>query len=501
LSSVASSETKSREDEQLPSGISSREMIHLDNVLIAQLKTHPSDDDVRALVRGHLTMILQLKFHPLGGMLAGLCDRVAATLDEVTLDEYTEQIAYELSATIWRQIDEMVFGTLSHYKDLKRTQPRIDATQQTVAEAVWSALHEPLIALYARKYAAADAMHGAKIQEFLTLSPAHLGIRREFWLLPHADGGDDDDNGHGDGSSVELTRSLKPPYSEAIVCFQRVTLEASPFAKCQALVDTARLICDAITEHWQGRRDPSELTVSGDDLLPLITYIVIKANVSHLYVHAKFMEHFIDDVASIQHHGYILATLQTALAFIVCLNQDKVQQSALDLLGASLRGNASQSQGDDDEDGRDDDDDEREVQVGDPLELFFPTTASSAEQQQPQQQVDANDVSSAVAVQVSSVSQPASAPKLVAPPPIAPARSQQPLAPPPKEAAPSAPSRSQQPPPKEAIAPSRSQQPSKEASTNVDQVRQILRSPSATASSKHSSSFAGLWEMARGGPS
>jgi hypothetical protein len=58
-----------------------------------------------------------------------------------------------------------------------------------------------------------------------------------------------------------LGKSITPPYHKAILTFRRISSMRSPMEKIQCLIDTGKMICTCITEHWQDRLDPSKLIV------------------------------------------------------------------------------------------------------------------------------------------------------------------------------------------------------------------------------------------------
>jgi len=315
-------------------------------------------------------------------------------------------ILEELSHSIHRCVRALLLSVVTHYRYLRSTQRRIDTCEGVVHRAVWARIYDPVMGALRTRLHADDEAHSAKIHEFLTVSPAHLGIPERFWLLPFAEdapaaqslpstptdagassagssvpvssgsasaaastgggGGGRSRTGPAEGgervkrrtllwrslrgtpgksatapaqsSSPTVTHQPKPAYHDAIKALRRIKRLQTPRAKLGAVVETARLVCSSVSEHWRGRLPPEKLVVGGDELLPLITYVLIKANVPHILVEVAFMEAFIPEDMAIRREGYLLATLQTALAFICCLHQDQAQQSAQSLLQSMASG-------------------------------------------------------------------------------------------------------------------------------------------------------------------
>jgi len=51
--------------------------------------------------------------------------------------------------------------------------------------------------------------------------------------------------------------------------------------------------------------------------VPLITYVVLKAKIPHVYIEMKFIEYFIDEQKVIGEEGWLLATLNSSLNFLL----------------------------------------------------------------------------------------------------------------------------------------------------------------------------------------
>jgi len=97
--------------------------------------------------------------------------------------------------------------------------------------------------------------------------------------------------------------------------------------KLQVLLATAARIVRAVPEYWakaklpEGARRP-ETGVGGDELLPLMAYTILKANVPFLATEIAFMELLIQEAASIQQEGYLLATMQTGISLVMCMKEE-----------------------------------------------------------------------------------------------------------------------------------------------------------------------------------
>lgn len=152
----------------------------------------------------------------------------------------------------------------------------------------------------------------------MTINPAHLGIKQDFWLLP-------DD------------LSEDAPYFKAISKLQQLPQHETPTGKINCLVDSAKAIIESIKDYWKKKqKDTEKIEIGGDELLPLFTYILIKANTPNLCSESNFISTFISEQSSIEQGGYLLATLQTAMSFLVCLEQSDMEKSVKELLEAAI---------------------------------------------------------------------------------------------------------------------------------------------------------------------
>ncbi len=220
-------------------------------------------------------------------------------------------------AQVTELLDDFIFKlldkTVKHYEPLRSPQ-RLVYAREAIRNHVLCAVYDQLFDLVCRRYEAEDLVHSERIKEFSYIHPAHLGIKRELWLTNH----------------IALdAEPRKQPYARAIASLQLIGQYKLASSKLHCLVDAATSICNNVLEHWRlthvnGESPP---VIGGDELLPLMAYALIKANVPHIYSHVAFMELFIDEQAIMQQQGYLLATAQTALALICCLDAKQIESS------------------------------------------------------------------------------------------------------------------------------------------------------------------------------
>jgi len=210
-----------------------------------------------------------------------------------------------------------------HYKELKKSERQIDYTYEAVAEAVWNSIYKPFFSLCKKRHKAEHILHSKKISQFSGVHPAHLGIKRQFWLSENQD---------PKNITLNAVEENCDPYLKAIRILRCLPQLKTPDKKLRCVVDCAQAVLKAVEKYWENRQPPGNITIGGDELVPLLTYVVIKANVPNIYTESCFMEYFIDEKSSMEEKGYLLATLQTCLGYICCLEEFAIQQCARELL-------------------------------------------------------------------------------------------------------------------------------------------------------------------------
>jgi len=113
---------------------------------------------------------------------------------------------------------------------------------------------------YQKRYRADDAAHSKKISEFLTVTPAHLGIRKLFWLLRTGSSSQVSKAGKPD-SAADLMADETPPYYAAVKHLKQLPSLTSGHEKLACLIETGKIICQCVKQFWEGQVDPMKLVV------------------------------------------------------------------------------------------------------------------------------------------------------------------------------------------------------------------------------------------------
>ena len=70
------------------------------------------------------------------------------------------------------------------------------------------------------------------------------------------------------------------------------------------------LIDECIAEYWAAAKSKEKLVVGADELLPIFSYCLVKANVEDVFCECAFIYDFIPDFLLTGREGYALVTLQ-----------------------------------------------------------------------------------------------------------------------------------------------------------------------------------------------
>ena len=102
---------------------------------------------------------------------------------------------------------------------------------------------------------------------------------------------------------------------------RKITYLKSPRDKLGCIVHTFMDVIQCVSDFWDAHeRDP---VVSADDLVPIFSYVILKANVPRLYSEMNFIWEFASDSEMKGKYGYSFATFQIGVEVISRLSQEE----------------------------------------------------------------------------------------------------------------------------------------------------------------------------------
>ncbi|KAM6324799.1 VPS9 domain-containing protein 1 [Podargus strigoides] len=199
---------------------------------------------------------------------------------------------------IHNAIDRLLSLTLLAFEGLGTAAGK-DQCLACLEEAFFPPLWAPLLALYRSVHRPREAALARSMERHRHAGPADMGLASR--LFPPAPAG--------------------PAYGAAIEDLRLVPLETCPRRKLECIVRALRSICECAEEYCGARdgRTPASAAIGADDLLPILSYVVLQTGLPQLLSECAAMEEFIHEGYLIGEEGYCLTSLQSALSYLESL--------------------------------------------------------------------------------------------------------------------------------------------------------------------------------------
>ncbi|KAH3757667.1 Vacuolar sorting protein 9 (VPS9) domain [Pelomyxa schiedti] len=253
----------------------------------------------------HFRDVANLKAHPLGPTLKRGLQQVCSELSIVP-DIGTDSAAEEVMRIAEEHAMNLGNDVVKLYRPLLKIQEVVD---RAILELIFQHCFSVLWDGYTTNSSVDDENYRSHASKYLTISPAHMGVRKQLWL-----------NENPKRGAAQPFGDFMP-YGTAIEEAKRLSHAKTPWAKTKCLIDVARAIKSCVDTFW-GKVNAVEITA--DDFLPLFAFVLIKANLQHPFAECKFIEHFLSDDDLRGEAGYIFVTFQTCLAMIPSLRPEEI---------------------------------------------------------------------------------------------------------------------------------------------------------------------------------
>ncbi|XP_061863666.1 VPS9 domain-containing protein 1 isoform X2 [Colius striatus] len=199
---------------------------------------------------------------------------------------------------IHNAVDRLLALTLLAFEGLNTAAGK-DQCLACLEEAFFPPLWAPLMALYRSVHRPREAALARSMERHRHAGPADLGLSSR--LFPAAPG--------------------CPAYGSAVEDLRLIPLETCPRRKLECIVRALRGICECAEEYCGARdgRSPPSAAIGADDLLPILSYVVLQTGLPQLLSECAALEEFIHEGCLIGEEGYCLTSLQGALAYVESL--------------------------------------------------------------------------------------------------------------------------------------------------------------------------------------
>ncbi|XP_039186814.1 VPS9 domain-containing protein 1 isoform X1 [Crotalus tigris] len=197
---------------------------------------------------------------------------------------------------IHNSIDRLLSLMLLAFEGLNTAAAK-DQCLARLEEAFFGPLWGPLLTVYRTVYGAQEEALSRSMELRRKTAPTEMGIPSK--LLPK-----------GEGPS---------PYAAAVQELLLLPLSSCPQRKLECIVRTLRVICECAEEYCGSRLHPASAAIGADDLLPILSFVVLQSNLPQLVSECAALEEFIHEGYLIGEEGYCLTSLQSALSYVQSL--------------------------------------------------------------------------------------------------------------------------------------------------------------------------------------
>ncbi|XP_070537434.1 VPS9 domain-containing protein 1-like isoform X2 [Ptychodera flava] len=159
-----------------------------------------------------------------------------------------------------------------------------------------------------------EVLAATSMTQYMNALPQHIGVRKKFWLNDTLIGESDDSY----------------PYKSAVIEIQKLPSYQSPLDKLECIVNMSRIVCTCVEDYYESQGKPRhapETAIGCDDLLPILSYVVIKSQLPQLVSECSALEEFIHEGYLFGEEGYCLTSLLTALSYICKLSEKQPTNS------------------------------------------------------------------------------------------------------------------------------------------------------------------------------
>ncbi|CAL1545489.1 unnamed protein product [Lymnaea stagnalis] len=220
---------------------------------------------------------------------------------ELNMDAYERHLK-SIAEDIHRYLEKLLVMLTIAYEPLD-TPVGKDQCAVSLEEPFFKPIWKTLLRLFRVVYYKQERVLACIMTKYATITPKEMKVSDKLCLVD------------ADGESQ--------PYQAAITELLHVQDYYTMLSKLECVVKVCRLICKCVDDHYckgigekEGKKVPS---VGADDLLPILSYVIIKSALPQLSAECYAMTEFIHEGYMMGEEGYCLTTLRTALNFVTSL--------------------------------------------------------------------------------------------------------------------------------------------------------------------------------------
>jgi len=193
-------------------------------------------------------------------------------------------------------------STVRAYWPVFQDQESISIWNECFEKAMYRFLHPVVFTLFKIMYRDEDRMFVDCCQKLKEMDPSDFGSQILQGTKPNI------------GARIAALRH----YEDAIQLLQGLPRLMEPGSKLRLLEDVHKEVCTQSQAIW-ALSNSSKFLMSADELLPILCYIIVQANIPGTYSECQYILAFIPPEEMLGHFGYIVTTLQIAIRHILKL--------------------------------------------------------------------------------------------------------------------------------------------------------------------------------------
>ncbi|XP_045389827.1 VPS9 domain-containing protein 1 isoform X2 [Lemur catta] len=213
--------------------------------------------------------------------------------------------------------DRLLSLTLLAFESLNTAASK-DRCLACIEEPFFSPLWPLLLALYRSVHRAREAALSRSMELYRNAPPTAIGIPSK--LLPQ---------------DPEARGATTYPYCAAAQELGLLVLESCPQKKLECIVRALRVICVCAEDYCHahevasvaGPQPVAAAAIGADDLLPILSFVVLRSGLPQLVSECAALEEFIHEGYLIGEEGYCLTSLQSALSYVELLPRGALGKS------------------------------------------------------------------------------------------------------------------------------------------------------------------------------
>ncbi|XP_078256905.1 VPS9 domain-containing protein 1 isoform X1 [Rhinoraja longicauda] len=221
-------------------------------------------------------------------------------MEDIALQNHLKDIVTD----VHNSIDKLLSLCILAFEPLNTATGK-DQCLASIEETLFQPIWVFLLALFRRVNTQREMALDKSMQLYMSAGPADVGVTPKLFPKESASSND------------------SYPYEVAVKELRLITKEYCPQKKLECIVRTLRLICEC-AEYYCNSNEAGAIHVTSaigaDDLLPILSYVVLKCDITQLVSECAALEEFIHEGYLIGEEGYCLTSMQSALSYVESLS-------------------------------------------------------------------------------------------------------------------------------------------------------------------------------------